>query len=64
MIKFIPESLLAYQAYRLFKTFFKVKVERFEWLVRTKRGVERDSVYRRYLDRASIIANISLSPIS
>jgi hypothetical protein len=63
MIKFISKSLLAYQACRLFKTFFKVKVKRFKWLVRTERGLERDSVYRRYLDKASIIANISLSPI-
>ena len=63
MIKFILESLLAHQACRLFKTFFKVKAERFEWSVRTERGLERDQVYRRYLDRASTIANISLSPI-
>jgi hypothetical protein len=61
MIKFILESLLAYQACRLFKTFFKAKVERFKWLVKTKRGLERDSIYRRYLDKASIIANIFLS---
>jgi hypothetical protein len=63
MIKFISESLLAYRACCLFKTFFKAKVERFEWLVRIERGLERNSVYRRYLDRASIIANIFLSLI-